>query len=141
MRTFLTGVRIFAERDLDISDQFAVKLLGQLAQGQVRFHVVWSLFAGFCKDLQGLFVLFGGLDPKAIHPIYLSQPDAGFQADVAKVVNGQGDLSEDAIAWKTKKGMPRTPSPLLVDGLIYTLADNGTIHVVDNVILGPWPRN
>jgi len=42
-------------------------------------------------------------------------------------VNGQGDLTEDAVVWRVKKGMPRTPSPVLVGDLIFTLADNGTI--------------
>jgi outer membrane protein assembly factor BamB len=46
-------------------------------------------------------------------------------------VNGQGPLTEEAIVWKAKKGMPRTPSPLLVDDLVYTLADNGTVTCMD----------
>lgn len=46
-------------------------------------------------------------------------------------VNGKGDLTEDAIAWRFKKGMPRTPSPVLVDDLIYALADNGTITCLE----------
>lgn len=46
-------------------------------------------------------------------------------------VNGQGDLTEEAVAWRFKKGMPRTPSPVLVDDLIYTLADNGTVTCLE----------
>jgi outer membrane protein assembly factor BamB len=42
-------------------------------------------------------------------------------------VNGQGDLTDEAVVWRAKKGMPRTPSPVLVGDLIFTLADNGTI--------------
>jgi outer membrane protein assembly factor BamB len=45
--------------------------------------------------------------------------------------NGRGDLTEASIAWRTKKQMPRTPSPVLVDDLIYTLADNGTVTCLD----------
>ncbi len=48
-------------------------------------------------------------------------------------VSGKGDLTEDAIAWRFKKGMPRTPSPLLVDDLVYALADNGTITCLEAV--------
>ena len=51
----------------------------------------------------------------------------------AMSVSGRGSLSEDSIAWQTRKGMPRTPSPLLVEGLLYTLADNGTLTCLDAV--------
>lgn len=48
-------------------------------------------------------------------------------------VNGKGDLSESSIAWRTgrRMGMPRTPSPVLVDDLLYTLADNGTVTCLE----------
>jgi len=48
-------------------------------------------------------------------------------------VDGQGELSEEAIVWRTRKGMPRTPSPLLIEGLLYTLADNGTLTCLDAI--------
>jgi len=46
-------------------------------------------------------------------------------------IKGQGQLRQESIAWRTRAGMPRTPSPLLVDDLIYTLADNGTVTCLD----------
>ena len=46
-------------------------------------------------------------------------------------VNGKGDLSEEAIVWRSRKGMPRTPSPLLIEDLLFTLADNGTMTCLD----------
>ncbi len=49
----------------------------------------------------------------------------------AMLASGRGSLSEEAIAWRTRKGMPRTPSPLLIDGLLFTLADNGTLTCLD----------
>lgn len=48
-------------------------------------------------------------------------------------VNGQGELTEASIAWSYRKQMPRTPSPVLVKDLIYTLADNGTVTCLDAV--------
>jgi outer membrane protein assembly factor BamB len=46
---------------------------------------------------------------------------------------GKGSLSEDVIAWRTRKGMPRTPSPLLIEGRLYALADNGTLTCLDAI--------
>jgi outer membrane protein assembly factor BamB len=42
-------------------------------------------------------------------------------------VDGQGEVSDTHIAWRYRKGMPRTPSPVLTKGLLFTLADNGTV--------------
>ncbi|NQV32193.1 MAG: PQQ-like beta-propeller repeat protein [Phycisphaeraceae bacterium] len=51
----------------------------------------------------------------------------------AMPVHGKGSLLEETIVWRTRKGMPRTPSPLLIEGLLYTLADNGTLTCLDAV--------
>ncbi|MCP4450965.1 MAG: PQQ-binding-like beta-propeller repeat protein [Planctomycetes bacterium] len=51
----------------------------------------------------------------------------------AMPANGRGSLSEEAIVWRTRKQMPRTPSPVLIDGLLFTLADNGTLTCLDAV--------
>ncbi len=38
---------------------------------------------------------------------------------------GEGDVTSTNIVWKTTRGAPRMPSPLLVDDLLYVVADNG----------------
>jgi outer membrane protein assembly factor BamB len=38
---------------------------------------------------------------------------------------GQGDVSGSHLAWKILQGAPRTASPVLVDGLLYMLSDDG----------------
>jgi outer membrane protein assembly factor BamB len=43
----------------------------------------------------------------------------------AVAVDGQGDVSSTHVRWTQPKGMPQKPSPLLRDGLIYVISDNG----------------
>lgn len=40
-------------------------------------------------------------------------------------VDGSGDVSDTHVKWTVKQGIPAKPSPLLHDGLIYVMADNG----------------
>jgi outer membrane protein assembly factor BamB len=42
-------------------------------------------------------------------------------------VDGSGDVTDTNIVWKTGKSMPRTPSPLLIDDLLFTINDSGII--------------
>lgn len=44
---------------------------------------------------------------------------------------GHGVLDDKSIAWKVKKGVPTRPSPILVDDLIYMVADNGVVSCVE----------
>jgi len=44
---------------------------------------------------------------------------------------GKGDVTESAVRWKYFKSIPQCPSPLLLDGLIYMLRDNGALSVLD----------
>ncbi|MFL5244750.1 MAG: PQQ-binding-like beta-propeller repeat protein [Gemmataceae bacterium] len=39
--------------------------------------------------------------------------------------DGQGDVTETHVVWKTKKSAPSTPSPLLVGDELYLVSDNG----------------
>lgn len=39
--------------------------------------------------------------------------------------DGRGDVTDTHVVWTVKKGMPRTPSLLLVDDLLYMVTDNG----------------
>ena len=40
-------------------------------------------------------------------------------------VDGRGDVSRTHVRWTYKKSVPAKPSPILVDGLIYMISDNG----------------
>lgn len=41
--------------------------------------------------------------------------------------DGLGDITDTHIAWKTKRSVPRTPSPLLIDELLFIITDNGIL--------------
>lgn len=42
-------------------------------------------------------------------------------------VDGSGDVTDTHVSWRISKSVPRTPSPLLVDDLLFTINDTGTI--------------
>ncbi|HEX7901056.1 MAG TPA: PQQ-binding-like beta-propeller repeat protein [Planctomycetota bacterium] len=50
---------------------------------------------------------------------------------VAVKPDGKGDVTASHIAWKAGKGIGHKPSPLLVDDLIYVVADNGVASCFD----------
>jgi outer membrane protein assembly factor BamB len=45
--------------------------------------------------------------------------------------DGQGDVTDSAILWKVKKGVGKYASPLLVDGLIYTAAEESFVTCLE----------
>lgn len=45
--------------------------------------------------------------------------------------DGSGDVTDTHILWKTRRMVPRTPSPLLIDDLLYTISDNGVAVCLD----------
>lgn len=47
--------------------------------------------------------------------------------------DGMGDVSETHVVWRTPRGAPKMPSPLLVDDLIFMLNDNGALTCLDAV--------
>ncbi|RLS56289.1 MAG: quinonprotein alcohol dehydrogenase [Planctomycetota bacterium] len=51
----------------------------------------------------------------------------GFSKGILYAVraDGQGDVTDTHVVWKEDKAMPSKPSPLLVDGLVYTIQDQG----------------
>jgi outer membrane protein assembly factor BamB len=53
-----------------------------------------------------------------------------------------GDLTtSDSVAWRAKKGAPKTASPILADGLIYTVSDEGVVNCLDAATgEGMWQR-
>jgi outer membrane protein assembly factor BamB len=50
-------------------------------------------------------------------------------------LGGSGDITDTHVAWKREKGeakhMPATPSPLLVEDLLYTVGDSGTVTCME----------
>ena len=45
--------------------------------------------------------------------------------------DGAGDVTSTHVAWSFARGVPLTPSPLLVDDLIYIVSDNGIVTCLD----------
>ena len=46
-------------------------------------------------------------------------------------LDGQGEVTETHVAWKIAERMPSTPSPLLVDDLLYVVNDVGIASCVE----------
>jgi outer membrane protein assembly factor BamB len=46
--------------------------------------------------------------------------------------DGAGDVTDSGVLWRTKTGVAKTASPLLVDGLIYMINDDGVASCVDS---------
>ena len=57
----------------------------------------------------------------------------GFQEPslLAVRVDGRGDVTKNSVAWTLKRGVPLTPSPLLVGDELYMVSDNGIATCVD----------
>ncbi len=43
----------------------------------------------------------------------------------------RGDLTDSAVLWRYTKSLPNTPSPLLLDGLLYIVKDGGIFQSID----------
>ena len=50
---------------------------------------------------------------------------------IAKRIGGSGDVSQSHVAWSTLKSTPTMPSPILHDGLLYMVSDNGMASCLD----------
>jgi outer membrane protein assembly factor BamB len=50
---------------------------------------------------------------------------------MAVKLGGQGDVTESHIAWRTERGAPSTPSPLLVGEELYIVSDEGVASCLD----------
>jgi outer membrane protein assembly factor BamB len=46
-------------------------------------------------------------------------------------VDGEGDVTDTHIAWKVDKSVSKTPSPVLVDGLLYMISDDGVVTCLE----------
>lgn len=45
--------------------------------------------------------------------------------------DGRGDVTDSHIVWRTSRGVPKLPSPVLVDDLLFLLGDNGVMRCVE----------
>ncbi len=46
-------------------------------------------------------------------------------------VDGMGDVTESHVVWKEPRQIPKNPSPLLVDDLLFVISDNGIASCLD----------
>jgi outer membrane protein assembly factor BamB len=58
---------------------------------------------------------------------------SGFMSPMLLAIkpDGQGDVTQSHVVWKTKKSAPNTPSPLLVGDELYMVSDSGTAICLD----------
>jgi outer membrane protein assembly factor BamB len=46
-------------------------------------------------------------------------------------LGGAGDMSDTAIRWKYQRSVPQLPSPIVYNGMLYMVNDNGIVTVLD----------
>lgn len=88
------------------------KELWRLSDNRTQVKVPSPIVAG------DLVIVTGGY-PAGGRPIYAIRPD------------GNGELTEQALAWKTDRGAPYTSTPIMYEGLLYALTDNGILSAYD----------
>ncbi len=86
--------------------------LWRLSDNRTQVKVPTPIAAG------DLVIVTGGYPPGG-RPIYAIRP------------GGSGELTEKALAWKTERGAPYTGTPILYDGLLYALTDNGILSAYE----------
>ena len=71
--------------------------------------------------------------PRPVYGSGLVYICTGFQQPslLAVRVNGHGDITNSHVAWTLDRGVPLTPSPLLVGDSLYLISDNGIASCVD----------
>jgi outer membrane protein assembly factor BamB len=72
-----------------------------------------------------LVVLTGGA-PRNERPIFAIR--LGGNGDISLT---EGEGTSENVAWKTRRGSPYTPTPLIYRGLVYSCANNGILSVYD----------
>ena len=50
---------------------------------------------------------------------------------MAVKVDGQGDVTDTHVVWRTDKSVSKTASPVIVDGLLYMVADDGMVTCLE----------
>ena len=88
------------------------KELWRLSDNRTQVKVPTPIAAG------DLVIVTGGYPPGG-RPIYAIRP------------GGSGELTEKALAWKTDRGAPYTGTPIMYNGLLYALTDNGILSAYE----------
>jgi outer membrane protein assembly factor BamB len=88
------------------------KELWRLSDNQIQVKVPTPVVAN------DLVIVTGGYPPGG-RPLYAIRP------------GGSGELNEKALAWKTDRGAPYTGTPIMYDGLLYALTDNGILSAYE----------
>jgi outer membrane protein assembly factor BamB len=86
--------------------------LWRLSDNETQVKVPTPVVAG------DLVIVTGGYPPGG-RPIYAIHPGRA------------GELDASGIAWKTDRGAPYTGTPLVYDGVLYALTDNGILSAYD----------
>ncbi|MBA2301792.1 MAG: PQQ-binding-like beta-propeller repeat protein [Acidobacteria bacterium] len=86
--------------------------LWRLSDNRTQVKVPTPIVAG------DVIVVTGGYPPGG-RPIYAIRP------------GGSGELNDKSLAWKTDRGAPYTSTPLMYDGLLYALTDNGILSAYE----------
>lgn len=82
----------------------------------------WIRYIGFSQVPRPLFV--HGL-------VYLVNPALGRPELYAVRPDGRGDVTKSHVVWKWQRGVPITPSPLIVGDEIYFVSDGGVLTCLD----------
>ena len=88
------------------------KELWRLSDMRTQVKVPTPIAAG------DLVIVTGGYPPGG-RPIYAIRP------------GGSGELTDKALAWKTERGAPYTGTPIMYNGLLYALTDNGILSAYE----------
>jgi outer membrane protein assembly factor BamB len=73
--------------------------------------------SGACRPVIGHGLVFAPMGAKG--ELWAVRPD------------GSGVVTDTHLAWKSKRGVPRRPSPLLVDDLLFTVDDGGVASCLE----------
>nr|MBA2260591.1 PQQ-binding-like beta-propeller repeat protein [Acidobacteriota bacterium] len=88
------------------------KELWRFSDNNTQVKVPTPIVAG------NLVIVTGGYPPGG-RPIYALRP------------GGSGEIGDQALAWKTGRGAPYTCTPIVYNGLLYALTDNGILSAYD----------
>lgn len=69
--------------------------------------------------------------PAIGHGLVIYNHDYDHPELIAVKLGGAGDVTESHVVWRSKRGAPSTPSPLLVGDELYFVSDNGIASCVD----------
>ena len=69
--------------------------------------------------------------PTLAHGLVIYNHDYDHPELIAIKLGGKGDVTDSHVVWRTKRGAPSTPSPLLVGDELYFVSDGGIASCVD----------